>query len=287
MASPAILVPATGGKLAGKAVSARFLAAGEPGWTDDGPLRPRFARWATSADNRLFARNAVNRLWAHFFGRGLVHPLDESHEGNPPSHPEVLDLLANELAAADFDLKHLIRVICHTRAYQRTSRPVPGNEADAKLLSHMTVKPMRPEMLHDALSIVLAPPMPKPGAKPGGVQQLQPLAGVSREEFVRFFGVRPGEAESAAVNQGILQVLRMMNGPLLNGDVPILARLAKSRVAPDEAIETLYLAAYSRRPTSAELQAMTDFVALHAPPEDAYPGILWALLNSSEFSLNH
>lgn len=282
----AILVPAEGGKLAKQVVNARFLGGEPAGWKDDGPFRSRFADWATSAENPFFARNAANRLWAHFFGRGLVHPLDEFQENNPPTHPEVLDLLTQDLIAADFDLKHLIRVVCSTRAYQRTSRPTEDNANDVTLCSHMAVKLLRPEMLHDALSMVLVPPVRKPGAKQQS-ETIQPLPGVTRDEFVRFFGVRPGEGTLSIVNQGILQVLRLMNGPPLNRDFPGLTRFGGGKAAPEDVIQSMFLAAYSRHPSATELQSMLGHVAEYSDPKDAYPGMLWALLNSSEFALNH
>src|SRR5438067_3583310 len=132
----AIVIPSTGGnKGAGRVVPAKLLG-GEPLTLDDaGPFRPRFVAWATARENPYFARAFVNRTWGQLFGRGLVNPVDNLHEDNPPSHPAVLDLLAEEFAASEFDVKHLFRCLCNTRAYQRSSRPTAGNETDAALLS--------------------------------------------------------------------------------------------------------------------------------------------------------
>jgi hypothetical protein len=292
VAGPAIVVPETGGKLANQVVRARFLGGDEPSWTDNGPYRERFVAWTTSADNPWFAANTVNRLWAQLMGRGLVNPLDGFQPGNPPSHPGVLDLLASELVASDFDIKHVLRIICSTRAYQRTSRPLADNADDAELYSHMAVKPLRPEMLYDSLSVALFPVPPKAGSKtpPGKPQPasgLQPLPDMPRPEFVRLFGTRTGENEGSIVNSGVPQFLRLLNGKLLNEDTPALDRLLKTRPAPGEAIESLYLTALARRPTAAESRRMTDFVAGHDDEREAYADILWALVNSAEFALNH
>lgn len=287
VSGPAIVVPATGGKLANQTVKARFLGGPEPDWSDEGPFRPRFAQWATGPENPYFAANAVNRTWAHFFGRGLVNPLDEFHEGNPPSHPEVLALVSAELVAASFDLKHLIRVICATRAYQRTSRPLPENEQDVELFSHMAVKLLRPETLYDSLSTVLYPSGGKGGKGKNGFARPQPLPNVTRDEFVRFFGTMAYGQTGSTVNQGIPQFLRLLNGPLLNDGATRLDRLLPADGTPAQSIETLYLAALSRRPTESEMQRMTSYVADHSEPRTAYAGMLWALLSSSEFALNH
>jgi hypothetical protein len=299
---PAIVVPETGGKLASETVQARFLGLEEPAWTDEGPYRERFAEWATSAEHPYFAANAVNRLWAQFMGRGLVQPLDGLGPENAASHPEVLDLLARELAAADFDLKHVVRIICSTRAYQRTSRPADGNETDSELYSHMAVKPLRPEMLYDSLSVALFPvppksSSPKGGSKPSAAKpsaatpqpapRPQPLPDISRSEFVVMFGTRPDENDGSIVNSGVPQFLRLLNGKLLNEETPSLSRVLKSDLTTSEAIESLYLTALSRLSTDSEMKLMKEFVADAGDDREAYAGILWALVNSAEFVLNH
>src|SRR5262249_13314752 len=123
----AIVIPGGSGKAAGQAVKARFLGADEPALDEKEPFRPRFAAWATARANPYFARASVNRLWAHFFGRGFVTPLDGFDESNPPSHPDLLEHLRKEFVASGHDLKHLARCITTSKAYQRTHRPVPGN----------------------------------------------------------------------------------------------------------------------------------------------------------------
>ncbi|HZL88806.1 MAG TPA: DUF1549 domain-containing protein [Pirellulaceae bacterium] len=287
VAGPAIVVPPTGGKLAGQVVHGMFLGGAAAEWSDDGPFRERFAMWAVGKDNPWFAANAVNRLWAHFFGRGLVHPLDGFHAQCTPSHPQILDLLAGELVDSRFDLKHVIRIITSTAAYQRTSRPVAGNENDVDLVSHMAVKAMRPEVLYDSLSVVLDPPRPKPGSKTPGPGALAPLPGTPRDEFVRLFGTRPDETAGSIVNAGVPQFLKLLNGELLNQPTPGLERLLAEDPQPADAIKGLYLSALSRLPTAEELQAMEQYMAGQGDQPQAYGGVLWALVNSAEFVMNH
>ena len=129
----AIVVPATGGNQgAGKVVRPHVLGGEPEALPDDGPARPRFVAWATARDNPYFARAFVNRTSAQFLGRGLVNPVDDAHDGNPASHPELLKELAERFATSDFDIKHLIRGICNSRAYQRSGRPAAGNDRAAQ-----------------------------------------------------------------------------------------------------------------------------------------------------------
>lgn len=278
-----IVIPGTGGnKGAGKVVPAKFLG-GEPLTLDDKTLRPRFAAWVIAPENRYFANAFVNRTWAQMFGRGLVNPVDNFHDDNPPSHPALLKLLADEFRASNHDIKHLVRCLCNSQAYQRTSKFLPENGKDAELFSHMSVKGMSPEMLYDSLAIVLGPEKmagaPKPGTGKG-----PPLS--SRDEFVHFFR-GPGDADSSECNQGIPQFLRRMNTEMFNEGAPLIDRLVKARATPVQVVETLYLATLSRRPTEEETKLMSAYLAKRERPEQGHAGVLWILLNSGEFVLNH
>jgi Protein of unknown function (DUF1549)/Protein of unknown function (DUF1553) len=314
----AIVIPATGGnKGAGRVVQARFPG-GKPLELDDAaPFRPRLILWLTSRDNPYFARAFVNRVWAQLFARGLVNPVDDLRSDNPGSHPELLDRLAREFVASDFDIRHLFRCICNSQAYQRTSRPVPGNEKDVELFSRMAVKPLSPEMLYDSLTLVFrVSKTPRPG-KPGGKKPASkpkgkpvtkkptkpspekpsgkpmgkksgkgpPSQGQSRDEFVRFFR-GPGDAGPGEFTHGIPQFLRRMNGDLFNAGSPRIAQMLDWGDGPEEIVETLYLATLSRRPTGAERSLMLKYIARRRTPEQRYAGVLWILLNSGEFVLN-
>src|SRR5262249_49297606 len=104
-----------------KRASARFLDGGTPAFKDKVSSRVTLVDWMTAKDNPYFARTAVNRMWAHFFGIGLIDPVDEPNDANPPSHPELLNELAKSFAASNYDLKYLIRAIVNSRAYQLSS----------------------------------------------------------------------------------------------------------------------------------------------------------------------
>jgi hypothetical protein len=266
----AIVIPSSAGKGAGQVVRARFLGGAEPALAENEPLRPRFAAWAVAADNPYFAPAAVNRLWAHFFGRGLVHPMDNMHADNPPSHPELLNQLADEFRASGCDQKHLIRSICNSAAYQRTSRPLPENETDQELLSHMAVKVLSPEVLFDALAQVAVPR--------GGKTE-------PRDAFLNFFGT-PADASPVEFSQGIPQILRLMNGPQMNQGTAAIDQWTAAGWDPDRIIAGLYLTTLSRRPTAEESQVMKEYLAKRPDPKAGYAGVLWILLNCSEFAVN-
>ena len=128
-----------------KLVPAKFLQGEEPKLDRSAPYRPVLAQWVASPENRFFARAMANRLWAQLFGRGVVDPVDDMHEGNPPSHPELLQELAGQFAANQFDVKYLIRAICNSQTYQRSSKPSDKDDSGANLFAHMAVKVNSPE----------------------------------------------------------------------------------------------------------------------------------------------
>jgi hypothetical protein len=281
----ALLVPGEKGPAAGKVVRARFPGGAELGEDVAEPFRPRLADWLTARDNPYFARNAVNRLWARLFGRGLVEPLDGLGGDNSPANPALLDLLAREFADSGYDLKHLIRGLCLSRAYQRTSR-AGGDAGEEGLFARMAVKPLRPEVLFDSLAATLhgGPADKKAGPKTPGVKNRDPLEG--REAFVRLFRARGGNDDGAA-HPGTPQVLHLLNGPLLNDGGALVGRLADGDADRERAVETLFLAAYARRPTPGEVELVGRYLDKQPSARAGYAGVLWALLNSSEFLLNH
>ncbi|MHB1426145.1 MAG: DUF1549 and DUF1553 domain-containing protein [Gemmataceae bacterium] len=273
--------------ISAKRVPPKFLQGEQPKLDSADAYRPVLADWMTSSKNPYFSRAMVNRLWAQFFGRGIVNPVDDMHEGNRPSHPQLLADLSAQFAANGFDIKFLIRALCNSTAYQRTSRPVAGNrDANPELLSRMAVKVLTPEQLYDSLVQVVGAPNPanfqrRPGVAAAGIRNITP-----RTQFVTFFK-GDDNADSTDYQVGIPQVLRLMNSPLLNNTAK-LEPVLKSGKTPRQIVEHLYLTALSRRPTAHEQQRAMALVRKHKDePRQTYGDILWVLLNSSEFTLNH
>jgi hypothetical protein len=275
-------------KRTGRIIKAKFFEGDEPKLDDKGPFRPALADWLTAKENPFFARASANRLWAHFFGRGLVHPLDEASDDNPPSHPELLKLLAEEFRDSGFDQKHLIRCICNSQAYQRTSKPHKGNDdAGPHLFARMAVKVMSPEVLYDSLTQALGArdlAVPSSGGRPGFGGGARQGGGGGRDAFVAFFTTKEEGDDPSEFSMGIPQFLRLMNSGTFNQGGPVIDRLMKADGAtPQTVVEGLFLSVLSRRPTATEVEKLTAYVARKEDQKKGYAGVLWVLLNSAEF----
>jgi len=266
-----------------KILSPKFLQGEEPAVSSSKPLRPVLADWLTTANNPYFSKAMSNRTWAQLFGRGLVNPIDDLHEGNPASHPELMTELAKQFAASDFDLKYLIRAICNSQTYQRTSKP-SGNNADASpaLYSRMAVKVLSPEQLFDSLTVILGT-QSKGGAGRNAGAAARNGPTTPRQAFVAFFML--DEPDPNEYQAGIPQVLRLMNSQMTNSSTT-LGKIIKDAKTPAEVIDQLYLTVLSRRPTAGEKETMLAHVKKQSDPKTGYADILWAMLNTSEFALN-
>jgi hypothetical protein len=267
-----------------KIVPARFLQGEEAKLNPSEPYRPVLAKWITAADNRFFTRAMVNRFWYQLFGRGLVNPVDDMHDDNAASHPELLATLTEQFKLNGFDVKYLVRAICNSEVYQRTSATkLDPASLDADLYIRREMRVLSPEQMFDSLTTVLgagaASADPKTPQKKGG-----PVT--PRSNFVNFF--RVDDANPLEYQNGIPQALRLMNSPFTNNAAATAARITRDAKSPREAIERIYLVALSRRPTEREMDRLTAYVGRGgATPQTSYGDILWALLNSSEFVLNH
>ena len=242
--------------------------------------RAALAAWITSPNNPYFARAAVNRMWWHFFGRGIVNPVDDMHSANAPSHPELLEQLSRRFAESGFDLKLLCRAIASSRTYQQTSRPGQQPDEEEKLFARMSVKVLSAEQLYDSLVEVLGQPAKAPG--------IDTRLG-ARYEFCQFFA-GDGDGEPTRYERGIPHLLRLMNSPQFGGGSihALVSRAEASSSEADDVINELYLTILARLPTTEERQLVRDeLVGKNASPQSAYRELAWALLLSSEFSLNH
>ncbi len=274
-------------------ITPKYLGDEPPQEDADANRRRQLAIWIVSRDNPYFARVAVNRVWAHLFGRGLVHPPDDFSEHNPPSHPEVLNVLEDFFLDSGYDLKSVFRVIAGTRAYQRSSRALSeGDVLPPELFGRMQVKVLSPEQLYDCLVQATrrfepAPPAPVPGAPP-------PQANANgRQQFIARFN--RSATEVTEFEAGIPQVLSLMNGPLTTEITdPNRSGILLALEAPvfDDAdrIDALFLSVLSRPPSADERRELLAYVESGGPSHDrrqALGDVLWTMLNSSEFILNY
>jgi hypothetical protein len=285
-----ITIPKSAFKNAGSTIPAAFLD-GKTFTPGSEPLRKPFVDWLTGKDNPYFAPSFANRLWFSFFARGLVHPVDDFRELNPPSHPGLMKLLANEFAASGFDVKHLIRCVCSSAAYQRTSRVPAGmsDEAVASLTAafgRMPLRVMTADVLYDSLKLAYGDPKldlrgfdPKDGIGNG---ESAPVADPYLE-FLRRFGTN--EDDATDFTHGIPQMLTMINHPrLLAGSKALEAFLKrKPEPTPEQTVEWLYLSTLSRRPTAEELAEAIRYLKKVKDGSKAPVGVLWTLVNRSEY----
>ena len=267
-----------------KAVPAKFLGGEQPKLNANEPYRPAFAKWLTDASNPYFAKSTVNRTWAMMFGTGFVNPVDDIHDGNLPSHPELFETLARNFSGNGFDIKNLYRAICNTQAYQRTSKPFNGNHTDDQLFSHMTVKVLSPEQLFDSLGTVTG--VEKTADAKNAKLAMNPKRGPTgaRDQFVQFFLAGAEVSNSTEYEAGIPQALRLMNSKVTNNP-GLLKQFGTTGDKPEIVFERIYLATLSRKPTAAEQSRLTDYAAKAASKQEAYADILWVALNSSEFTM--
>ncbi len=267
-----------------KQVPPRFFLGEQPTLARSEPYRPVFTQWLTAKENPFFAKAMVNRLWGQLFGRGLVHPVDDMQPDNPASHPELLEELAAYFADSGFDVKGLIRAICLSETYQRSSKPHGNNADDAILYSHRIVKPLSPEQLFDSLQLVVGPATPPQNSNRQAAKN--PNQANARAQFVAFFEADES-ADPAEYQAGIPQALRLMNSPQLNRGGVLVEEALRQHSTTEARIEHLFLGTLSRRPTEAELQRFRDHVRRSGSNErNGLSDVLWVLINSSEFVLN-
>ena len=260
------------------------------GFTD---RRDFLAEWMTSPENHYFSRMIVNRIWAHYMGRGLVEPIDDMRATNPATNEPLLDSLANHLVEKNFDLKALTRAILNSRAYQLTTQTNASNAMDEQNFSHASWKPLPAEVLLDAISQATQTPEQFNGW-PEGYRAIQIWDNRLPSYFFRIFG-RPQRVTVCECERGnepsIAQSLHLMNSPETVRKIRHrdgrAARLARSELTPQQIVEQLYLVTLSRKPTKSETELMQQAFTESNDRRVAAEDILWTLLNTKEFIYNH
>lgn len=287
------------------------------GYLSDVNRRAELAKQIIASD--YLGRAIVNRMWSHFLGYGFTKPVDDMGPHNPPSHPELLDYLADQFREYSFDLKRLIEWIVLSRPYGLSSRTTKANQSDDPLLgeapkfSHFYLRQMRAEELYESLLVAT-----QADRAHGDDAERERARSTWLRQFTLAFGTDEGD-ETTTFNGTIPQALMMFNGELIRRATAVdsggfLAQVAGSTLRPAQQIEHLFLAALARKPTKTELQAAhrlllargADTVQAQAnthrgrrpkkpwkdrkvvdPRSAALQDIWWAVLNSNEFILNH
>ncbi len=281
--------PDTGRPLAPRALGGPELSGG-------GDPRERLFDSLVMPDNPYFARSFVNRVWAVYFGTGIVDPVDGFSVTNPPSNARLLDALAADFVVHGYDIRRLERMVLNSRAYQRSTEPAPGNFNNRKNFARSVPRPLMAEVLVDALNAALGVPGEfGPDAPKGGRAIEIATNRVTAPDLARAFRIL-GRPERALVCDcerpkaaSLPQTLFLMtDGALLAKLKSGRARtLAGSDRCDAEAVEELFLAALSRPPSHDDARSALDHLRSSLDRASGLADVLWALINTREFVLNH
>ena len=253
--------------------------------------REALAEWMTAKSNPYFSKAIVNRIWKHFMGRGFVEPVDGFGEEYPATNPELLAWLAEDFVIHGYDLKHLMRIILHSKAYQRSSETNESNKDDDIYYSHAYMKPLTAEQFFS--SMLQATVLGRLEKSKTAIQ----LKSMKREYLNQYlFLLDNGEMEEIeAFNGTVPKALMMINGSLVNDSANYKARDSFIRYVLDNWRETIdrvqfiYLTVLSRKPTGQEQTYFQRYLerSLYRSKDLAYEDLYWVLLNSAEFAHNH
>ena len=261
----------------------------------DDPRRA-LADWMTRPENPYFAQTMVNRLWAHFMGQGIIHPIDDARSTNPPSNPELLAALSREFVSSGYDVRQLIRTICNSYAYRLSSHPDP-NAVDTQTFARYYPRRLSAEVLLDGISDVLAVPTQfsgGPGAFPVGTRAIDLPDENVPAKFLDVFGrpARTTACECERIDAPTLgQALALVNSEeiqsKLTAEDGYVQSLVTNGASCAENIDDLFLRTYARRATPQEMEMAKQFLEAESDQAGAYGSLIWALLASNEFLFNH
>jgi hypothetical protein len=271
--------------------------------------RIALADWLTSPQNPYFTRSIVNRVWAAYFGIGIVNPVDDLRASNPPSNPALMDHLCEELVASKYDLKQLMRSVMNSQTYQRSSVTTELNQADRKYFSHYYPRRLMAEVIHDAIADVTSVPTTfdkvaflggdKRATKfySKGTKAIQLFDSSVDSDFLKTFGrnQRRITCECERSDEpSIIQVLNLNNGDTLNNKLAAPGSIVDQllQAHPEEAtqmIESAYVRCLARVPTEKETNSLKKELQDATGDEKriVVEDLLWSLMSSREFLFNH
>jgi hypothetical protein len=269
--------------------------------------RQYFAEWLTDPKNPYFAKALVNRVWRNFMGRGLVEAEDDLRQTNPPTNPQLFDALAADFIEHHFDVKHLMRTIMNSAAYQRSATPVSGNREDDRFYSHYLIRRLPAEVILDAYTkvtnvgdafAIYADEKPVYRFPPGTRAQQLPDVHVA-SVFLDSFG-RPERSQTCSCERqqdsSVSQALHLNNGQTLNDKLRAkdsrVQQWVDAKLTDQEAIDRLFMLALSRKPTSQETHKFLELMAeanqdKALNPHQRLEDLIWAVLTGKEFLFNH
>ena len=253
-----------------------------------GDVLEALATWITSTTNPYFAKATVNRIWSHYFSRGIVDPVDDMRATTPPSVEGLLEALANDFVQSGFDTKHIIRRILNSRTYQLSAEPNETNQLDDRFFSRFYPRPMMAQILLDVVNDVTEI-TEKYGRYERGTRSVElPLPVSSR--FLSLYGRSSREFLGdldPKLEPTLTQALYMINSrdihQKLRSSTGVLTRLMKEKSDNRELVDELYLSTLSRFPTDEELEAAEAYIAESPKRRSGCEDLLWALVSSRSF----
>jgi hypothetical protein len=273
-------------------IQPKFLAGDVASFGVDEDRREKVTQWVTSASNPWFKRSIANRLWNNFFGRGIVHPVDDYRLTNPASNEKLLELLGEKVVAYKWNLKAVMKDILNSRTYQASSMFNERNKDDRTYASHSLPRRLYAEVLMDAITTatdVRAGFGPYERAVAIADNRVGDGSG-----FLELFGRAPRNVAcecERSEETNVTMVLNLLNGSTVNGRITNpngrVARAVKAKKPPKEMIEEFYLAVLCRRPTEKEEAAATRLLSKAPNPQEGAEDLMWGLLNMKEFMYNH
>jgi hypothetical protein len=277
----------------GKPIEPKLLDGPQLKIAPDEDPRHKLVDWMAQPTNPFFAQALANRMWGHLMGRGLVDPVDDMRETNPPSNPELLDALARDFAKSKFDVKHLLRTICNSRVYQLSSEPNEYNKDDKQNHARYYARRMIAEVLHDAIDQVT-----DTRTVFNKMSRQARAVDLPHEGFGSYFldvfdrPPRSSACECArSASASLPQVLHLAMSPEIERKISNpkgrVAQLVERKLSADGAVTELYLAAFARVPTMAEQGLASKYLQAQPNLRRGLEDLCWALINTREFMYNH
>ncbi len=258
--------------------------------------RQELVKWLNEGGKSRFARMLVNRYWKHFFGQGLVEPVDDMRQTNPATHPKLLRALADRFIESGYDLKELIRTLCRSTTYQLSSEVIEHNRGDEQNFSRYYPKRLKAEVLLEAVDRMTGTNTRFPGLPSSTTAMALPDNSYNdKSYFLAVFG-RPDMSSACECerNQNVTmgQTLHLLNSDKIQKKLASpdgrAAKLAKSDRAREAKIKRLYRVGYARAPSKEELDVARKYLESHANDiKGAYEDLIWSIINSKEFLFNH
>ncbi|MBX7074499.1 MAG: DUF1549 domain-containing protein [Pirellulales bacterium] len=275
----------------GKPMPPKFLGGAQPDVTGN-DRRDVLAAWIASPDNPYFATSIANRVWAHFFGIGIVEQVDDIRISNPASNPELFQKLGDKFTSYNYDFKQLVRDICNSNAYQRSTEKNPSNETDTRNFASARLRRIKAENLLDCISQITETKDKFTGL-PLGARATQIADGASSTYFLTTFGRSPRQTACACdvkTDPTLSQALHLLNGDTVQEKIRsggLIKKMIDAGKTPPQIIEELCVRSLTRKPTPAETEKLLAVVTQSPDPQQGLEDVFWALLNSREFIFNH